>query len=151
MGDIHATSLDELTELLLHTRYAELPLSRSGPAIPEVPVVSRNMITHLISLLSVAPCYRSLDLRVISRTDKFFAVGLATMTNASDKDLIAYVHRKATVWYRRFPPVRSPDRADEKDLRPRVKEGAEGQDGAEAKVVEERAVEMSNNYTDATP
>ena len=142
MRDIQATSEDELTELLLHSRYAELPLSRSGPAMPEVPVVSRNMIAYLISLLSVAPFYRSLDPRVISRTDKFFAVGLATMANASDKDLSAYVHSRATGWYRRFRPVGSPDRADEKDLHLRVKEGAEGQEGDEAEVVEEKAVEM---------
>ena len=64
MRDIHVTSLEELTELMLHSpaRYAELPLSRSGPAMPEVPVVSRNMIAYLISLLTVAPFYPSLDL-----------------------------------------------------------------------------------------
>ena len=152
MRDIHATALDELTELLLHLRYAELLLSRSGPAMPEVPVVSRNMIAYLISLLSAAPFYRKLDPRVISRTDKFFAICLATMANSSDKDLRAYVHSKATGYYRRFPPVGSPDRADEKVLRPRVKEGAEGrQEGSEAKVVAERAVKMSDDDTDATP
>ena len=47
--------------------------------MPEVPVVSRNMIAYLISLLSVAPSYRSLDPCIISRTYKLFAVCLATM------------------------------------------------------------------------
>ena len=134
MRDIHATSLDELTELLLHSRYAELQLSRSGSVMPEVPGVSRNIIAYLISLLSVAPFYRSLDPRVISSSDKFFAVCLATMAKASDKDFLvsAYVCCKATRWYMRFPPVGSSERANEKDLCPRVKEGAEGKEGAEA-------------------
>ena len=48
-------------------------LSRSGLAMPEVPVMSRNMMAYLVSLLSVAPFYRSLDPHVISRTDKYFA------------------------------------------------------------------------------
>ena len=39
------------------------------------------------------------------------------MANASDQDLSAYVQRKAAGRYRRFPPVESPDRADEKDPR----------------------------------
>ena len=41
---------------------------------------------------------------------------------------------------------------DEKDLRPRVKKGAEGQKGDEAEAVDERAVEMSDDdhSTDAT-
>ena len=104
-----------------------------GPAIPEVPMVSRNMIACLLSLLSVpvASFNRSLHPRVISRTDRFFAVGLATIAIASDKDLSTYVHLKATGRYMLFPPVGSPNRADERDLRPR-KEGAEGQEGAEA-------------------
>ena len=111
-----------------------MPLSRSGPAMPEVPVVSRNMITYLISLLSAVPFYRSLDPSVISRTNKFFAVCLATMADASDQDLSAYLPRRATRWYRRFFPVESPDCADENSegLRPRIKEGAEGQEGADS-------------------
>ena len=91
-----------------------------------------------------------LDPRVISRTGKFVAVSLAAMENASDRDLSAYVHRKATGWYRWFPSVGSPDCADEKDLRPRVKERAEGQEGVKAEVVDERAVEMSYDDKDAT-
>ena len=116
--------------------------------MPKVPVVSRNMIAYLISLLPVVPFYWSLpvDPRVIERTYKYFAVGLATMANASYNNLSAHVHHKATGWYRQFPPIRSPDRADEKDLRPGFKEGAEDsdQDGAEAEVqvIEERAVEI---------
>ena len=117
MRDIHATSLDELTELLLHSRYARVLLSVIGSSC------------HL-------------------KTDKYFAVGLAIIANASSNDLSAYVHHKATGWYRRFPPVGSPDRADEKDLCPCVKKGAEGQvrqAGAEAEVIEERAVKMSES------
>ena len=68
-----------------------------------------------------------MDSGVISRTNKYYVVGLATMA------------------------IESPDSADEKDLCPRIKEGAEGQEGAEAEVIEERAVEMSDDNTDATP
>ena len=88
MRDIHLTSLDKLTELLL----SELSLSRSGPAMPEVPLVFRNMIASFIFVLSVAPSCRLLDPSVISRTYKYLAVGLATMANVSDNDLSAYVH-----------------------------------------------------------
>ena len=44
MRNIHMTFLDELMEILLHSCYSELPLYRSGPDMPEVQVVSRNMI-----------------------------------------------------------------------------------------------------------
>ena len=66
------------------------------------------------------------------------------------------MHHKATGCYRLFSPVESPNSADEKDLRPRFKERAEGQpgqEGAEAEDIEEArmAVEMSDDDTDATP
>ena len=84
------------------------------------------------------------------RTNKYFAIGLVTMANASNNCLSAYVHSKATEWYRRFPPVGSPDCADEKDLRPRVKKGTEGQEGDEA-VIEEKTVKLCNDDTDVMP
>ena len=105
-------------------------------------------------MLSFAPFYRSLDPRVIARTDKYSAVSLAIISNARDNDLSAYVHCRATRWYRLFPPVGSPDRTNEKDLHSRVKEGAdsaEGQEGADAEVLANRAVKISNDDMDATP
>ena len=46
---------------------------------------------------------------------------------------------------------REPDSAYEKDLRRRVMDESKGQKGAEPEVVEERAVELSNDDKDATP
>ena len=56
------------------------------------------------------------------------------------KDLNTYVHRKAKAWFRRFPPVNSPDRID--DDQPRG-DGGVGET-EDDKVDEDRAVEMSD-------
>ena len=33
------------------------------------------------------------------------------MAGVNDPELSVYLNRKATAWYRRFPPIHSPDRA----------------------------------------
>ena len=96
MRDLQVSSLGDVTDLLLNSFHVELQLSKSGPEMPKVPAVSRNFIANItgISLKSVAPFYWSLDPRVISRTDKYFALGLATLSKTSNKDFSAHVHCK---------------------------------------------------------
>ena len=68
--------------------------------MPKISVVSRNLIAYLISHLSVAPFCRSLDPSLVSRTNKYFARGHATLPKTSNKDLSGYIHFKAVPWYR---------------------------------------------------
>ena len=62
------------------------------------------------------------------------------------KDLNAYVHCKAKAWFRRFPPVNSPDRIDDDQLRcDGGAGGTEVEKVGETEVEEEdRAVDMSD-------
>jgi len=61
MKDLEVTTMDDVQELLMDAAYAVIPESRSGPSMPEVPVVSRNFISYISSFLSVAPFFRSQD------------------------------------------------------------------------------------------
>ena len=45
-----------------------------------------------------------------------------------DTALSAYLHRKATAWYKRFPPIHSPDRAEDPKT-PQV-DGGDGAGGS---------------------
>ena len=139
MKDFQVTTMEDVHDLF-GKRFAAIEGSRSGPEQPEVLSVSRNMVAYLTSFLAVAPFYSTTDLRVASRTDKFYAVALGTLSKTSDKDLSMYMLRKATAWYRRFPPVNSPDRID--DDQPRG-DGGVGET-EDDKVDEDRAVEMSD-------
>ena len=70
---------------------------------------------YLTSFVTVAPFFRMEDPRVTSRTNKFFAKALDTLADVlvDDKTLSAYLHHKATAWYRMYPPVHNPDRMDD--------------------------------------
>ena len=68
-------------------------------------------------------------------TDKFFAKALDTLADVDDKNLSAYLHRVTTAWYRRFPPVHSPDHLDDTQ---KVKDN-EGPEEADAGNVEDVA------------
>jgi hypothetical protein len=142
MKDMTVTSMDDVTELIVKSSYIHIEASKSGPELPAVPCVSRNMIAYITSFLSVAPFFRSADPRVTSRTDKYYALSLATLSKTNDKDLAEYVHRKATAWYRRFPPVGSPDRIDDDQQRSDGGAGG-GLFNEDDPANEERAVLMS--------
>ena len=143
MKDMTVTSMDDVTELIVNSKYLHIEASKSGPELPAVPCVSRNMIAYITSFLSVAPFFRAADPRVTSRTDKYYAVALATLSKTNDKDLVDYVHRKATAWYRRFPPVGSPDRIDDDDkLRSQADGGGAANENDPAD--EDRGVVMSD-------
>ena len=131
MSEFQVTTLDDMiTQLIMNYTYQALESSKFGPEMPQVPYVSRYFIAYLTFFVAVAPFFRSKDPRVASRTDKFFAKDLDTLANV---DLSAYLRRKATAWYRRFPPVHSPDRMDNTQ---KIKDH-EGPDGVDAGNVED--------------
>ena len=63
--------------------------------------------------MSIAPFFRTKDERVQRRTVKFFNKALKTLAGVNDTELSVYLNRKATAWYRRFPPMHSPDCAED--------------------------------------
>ena len=85
--------------------------------MPEVPCVSRYFVAYLTSSVAVAAFFLSRSTRkdpcVASRTNRFFSKALDTLADVDDKNLNAYQLCKVTAWYRRFPPVHSPDRMDD--------------------------------------
>ena len=78
--------------------------------MPKVPVVSRFFVAYLASF-AFAPFFRAE--RVQTGTVKFFDKALSKLAGMKDTALSAYLHRKATAWYKRFPPIHSQDRAED--------------------------------------
>ena len=67
------------------------------------------LLACLTSFVAVAPFFRTKDPCVALRTDKFFNKALKILAGVEDKDLSAYLNRKATASDRLFPPVHSQD------------------------------------------
>ena len=100
----------------------------------KVPVVSRYFVAYLVSFVAVAPFFRAkvAPFRAKDKpqtgTVKFFQgfdKALCKLAGMKHTALSAYLHRKATAWYKRFPPVHSQDRAKD----PKTPE-VDGGDGA---------------------
>ena len=56
----------------------------------------------------VAPFFRAKD-KPQTGTVKLFDKALCKLAGMKDTALSAYLHRKATAWYKRFPPIHSPE------------------------------------------
>ena len=88
--------------------------------MPKVPVVSRYFVTYLTSFVAVAPFilakiapfFRAKD-KPQTGTVKLFDKALCKLADMKDTALSAYLHRKATAWYKRFPPIHSPNSTKE--------------------------------------
>ena len=91
--------------------------------MPKVPVVSRYFVAYLASFVAIAPFFRAkvAPFRAKDKpqtgTVKFFDKTLCKLAGMKDTALSAYLHCKATAWYKRFPPVLSPDRAKDPKTR----------------------------------
>ena len=87
-------------------------------AVPKVPLVSRYFVAYLPSFkfVAVAPIFRAKDERAQTGTVKFFDKALSKLAGMKDTALGAYLHCKATAWYKRFPPIHSPDLAEDRPV-----------------------------------
>ena len=119
---------------MLHSFYGPLQESKSGMEISEVPVVSRYFVAYLASFVAVAPFFRAKVAPFSRAKDKpqigtveFFDKALCKLAGMNDIVLSAYVHCKATAWYKRFPPIPSPDLA--KDPKTPQVNGGDGAGG----------------------
>ena len=82
--------------------------------MPKVPVVSTYFVVYLASFVAVAPFlqakvaafFRARD-KPQTGTVKFFDKVLCKLAGMKDTVHSAYLHRKATAWYKRFPPIHS--------------------------------------------
>ena len=104
--------------------------------MPKVPVVSRYFVAYLASFVAVAPFFQAKVAPFFRAKDKpqtgtvkFFDKALCKLTGMKDTVLSAYLHRKATAWYKRFPLIHSPDRAKDPKTRLRTPQ-VDGGDGA---------------------
>ena len=111
MSELHVLIWDYMESLFLHFFYGLLPHSKSGIKLPKVSVVSRYFVAYLMAFVSVAPFFRTKDERVQTRIDKIFNKALKTfkLAGVNDTELSVYLNCKAAAWYRRFPPMHSPD------------------------------------------
>ena len=103
--------------------------------MPKVPVVSRYFVAYLASFVAVAPFFRAkvapffwAKEKPQTGTIKLFDKALCKLAGMKDTALSAYLHRKATAWYMRFPPIHSPDRA--KDPKTPQVDGGDGAVGS---------------------
>ena len=87
----------------------------------------------------VAPFFRAKD-KPQTGTVKFFDNALCKLAGMNDTALSAYLNSKAAAWYKRFPPIHSPDRA--KDPKTPQLDGGDGAGGSpeDEDDVEERPV-----------
>ena len=124
--------------------------------MPKVPVVSRYFVAYLASFVAVAPFFRAKAAPFFRAKDKpqigtvkLFDKALCTLAGMKDTALSAYLHRKATAWYMRFPPIHSPDRA--KDPKPPQVDGGDGVGGSpeDEEDVVERPVASESSSDDA--
>ena len=124
--------------------------------IPKVPVVSRYFVAYLASFVAVAPFFRAKVVPFLRAKDKpqtgtvkLFYKALCKLAGMKDTALSAYLHRKATAWYKRFPPIRSPDRA--KDPKTPWVDGGDGAEGSpeDEEDVAERPVASESSSDDA--
>ena len=113
MNELRVTTLDDVEALLLLSFDGALPESKSGMEMPKLLFVSRYFIAYLASFVAVAPFFRAKDERVQPGTVKFFDKARSKLAGLKDMALSAYLHRKATAWYKRFPPIHSPDRVED--------------------------------------
>ena len=154
MTELRVTILDDVEALLL----SSLQESKSGMERPKVPVVSRYFVSYLAASLvavaplfraKVAPLFRAKDERVQTGTVKFFEKALSKLAGMKDTALSAYLHRKATAWYKRFPPSHSPDRA--KDPKTPQVDGGDGAGGSseDEEDVEDRPVASESSSDEA--
>ena len=113
MTELQVTTLDYVKALLLSSFYGPLQESKSGMEMPKVPVVSRSFVAYLASFVAVdpSPFFRAKDECVQTGTVKFFDKALSKLAGMKDTALSAYLH--PTAWYKRFPPIHSPDRAED--------------------------------------
>ena len=100
--------------------------------MPKVPVVSRYFVAYLASFVAVAPFFRTKVAPFFRAKDKsqtgtvkLFDKALCKLAGMKVTALSAYLHRKATAWYKQFPPIHSQDRAEDPKT-PQV----DGDDGA---------------------
>ena len=82
-------------------------------------------------------------------TVKSFDKALCKLTGMKDTALSAYLHRKATAWYKRFHPIHSPDRAEDPKT-PQV-DGGDGEGGSpeDEEDVAERPVASESSSDEA--
>ena len=102
--------------------------------MPKVPVVSRYFVAYLASFVAVAPFFRAKVASFFRAKDKpqtgtvkLFDKALCKLAGMKDTVLSAYLYRKATAWYKRLPPIHSPDRA--KDPKTPQVDGGDGAGG----------------------
>ena len=82
-------------------------------------------------------------------TVQFFDKAICELAGMKDTVLSAYLHRKATAWYKRFPPIHSLDRA--KDPKTPQIDGGDGAGGSpeDEEDVVERPVASESSSDDA--
>ena len=88
--------------------------------MPKVPVLSRYFVAYLASFVAVSPFFRAKVAPFCRAKDKpqtgtvkLFDKALCRLAGMKDTALSAYLHSKATAWYKRFPPIHSPDCAED--------------------------------------
>ena len=151
MTELRVTTLDDVEDLLLRSQafYGALQESKTGMEMPTVPIVFRYFVAYLVSFVAVAPFFRAKDERVQTGAVKFFDKALSKFAGMKDTALSAYVHRQATAWYKRFPPIHSQDRV--KDHKTPQVDGGDGAGGSpeDEEDVEDRPVALVSSSDEA--
>jgi hypothetical protein len=76
----------------------------SGPAMPEIPVMSKKMVAYLGFFLTVAPYWKTTDMKIDKKIDKLYENAMHKLGEVNDVNYCNYMERKLRAWYRRFQP-----------------------------------------------
>ena len=63
---------DEAAANMAKTMLTPLNQTSSGPAMPEIPVISKKMVAYLESFLAVAPYRKTTDMKIDTKIDKLY-------------------------------------------------------------------------------
>ena len=102
---------DEAAANMAKTMLTPLNQTSSGPAMPEIPVISKKMVAYLESFLAVAPYRKTTDMKIDTKIDKLYESAMKKLGAVNDANYCNYMERKLRAWYRRFPPKQVTDDA----------------------------------------
>ena len=93
--------------------YDAIDASASGPDLPAVPWLSKNLVAYFESFLGAAPYYKTTDGR--NKLDRLFAKAIKGLNRLDDAKFDQYVMRKLRAWYTKFPPTSATPPAEADD------------------------------------
>ena len=136
---------DEAAANMAKTMLTPLNQTSSGPAMPEIPVISKKMVAYLESFLAVAPFRKTTDMKIDTKIDKLYESAMKKLGAVNDANYCNYMERKLRAWYRRFPPKQVTDDDAKAEMAAENAAAAEGDAAATAATAVGESLALSDD------